>query len=105
VLAFMARIFMAADVKPRPAVEGTFLDMRGIVEGSIVSDFNASFAEREADRASACRGGSTMTDANRIPGAGTMSDAEREVVECAGRTRIREERDHRERRQTLRRCA
>ena len=37
VLAFVARIFMAADVKPRPAIEGAFLNMRRVIEGSVVS--------------------------------------------------------------------
>ena len=38
VLAFMARIFVAADVKPWPAIEGAFLDISRVIKGSVISE-------------------------------------------------------------------
>ena len=38
VLSFVSRIFMAADIKPRPAIEGAFLDVRRVIEGSVTSE-------------------------------------------------------------------
>jgi hypothetical protein len=38
VLAFMTRIFVAADVKPWPAIEGAFLDISRVIKGSVISE-------------------------------------------------------------------
>ena len=38
VLAFMARIFVTADVKPWPAIEGAFMDISRVVKGSVISE-------------------------------------------------------------------
>src|SRR5580765_1118278 len=37
VLAFVARIFVVANVEPWPAVKGSLLDMRRVIEGRVVS--------------------------------------------------------------------
>ena len=51
VLAFMARIFVAADVKPWPAIEGAFLDISRGIKGSVISEAISLFDDYSSARA------------------------------------------------------